>query len=185
MRSRLNAPLSEAEQTLLENTYYQHRDAMYAAAFSCLRNEADAEDVVQEVFLKLARKHMPTVKRLSEEGTLLFYLLTTTRNAALDHLKKASVQKESPVDPDELPEALLADDSFVDQLNASLDVQALTKIIDGMEPMYRDVLIQHFLLDLSVREIAGAAHAPVITIKKRLQKAKQLLWKLCKEESDE
>ena len=185
MRSRLNAPLSEAEQTLLENTYYQHRDAMYAAAFSCLRNEADAEDVVQEVFLKLARKYMPTVKRLSEEGTLLYYLLTSTRNAALDHLKKASMQKESPVDPDELPEALPADDSFVDQLSASLDVHALTEIINGMVPMYRDVLIQHFLLDLSVKEIAGVAHVPVITIKKRLQKAKQLLWKQYKEKKDE
>ncbi len=95
------------------------------------------------------------------------------------------MQKESPVDPDELPETLPADDSFVDQLSASLDVHALTEIINGMAPMFRDVLIQHFLLDLSVKEIAGAAHVPVITIKKRLQKAKQLLWKLCKEESDE
>ena len=185
MKSRLFAPLGEAEQTLLENMYEKYRGAMYAAAFSCLHHEADAEDVVQEVFLNLDGKHMYTDVRLSEEGTLLYYLLTSVRNTALNHLKKASIRKESPVDPNDLPEEVLSDDSFVDALNDALDVEALVRIINSMKPKYRDVLIQRYVLELSVKEIAETSRSPVITVKKRLQKARQLLWKLCKEESHE
>ena len=54
-----------------------------------------------------------------------------------------------------------------------------------MKPKYRDVLIQRYVLELSVKEIAETSRSPVITVKKRLQKARQLLWKLCKEESHE
>ena len=185
MKSRHFSPLNEAEQRLIGDMYEQHRGTMYAAAFSYLHNEADAEDVVQEVFLNLAGKHMSTVIRLSEEGTLLYYLLTSVRNTALNHLKKAGTRRESPVDLNALSEAVLSDDSFADALSDSMEVDSLVRIINSMKPKYRDVLIQRFVLELSVREIAESSGSPVVTIKKRLQKAKQMLWKLCREEGHE
>ena len=182
MRSRLSVPLNDAEQSLLENTYRRYRDAMYSAAFSYLHNEADAEDIVQEVFVRLAQRHMSTVTRLSQDDSLLYYLLTAVRNAAMSHFRKANVRKELPVDMDESGLSLPADEIFIDQLNASLDGSDLAGTIDAMEPIYRDVLYQRFILGLSTKEIADISRLPLSTVKKRLLRAKKLLWKQYKEE---
>ena len=176
----LTIPLDEADKQLLEDVYLHYRDTMYAVAYSVTHNSSDAEDVIQQVFLRLAQKYMTTVQRLSAENTLLYYLLTATRNTALSHYEKANVLHEVPFDTNLLDSALLTDSVFNIQVN-SVDVPSLSEKINDLRPIYREILYQRFVLELSVREIAEIDHLPVSTIKKRLLRAKQLLRKRCEE----
>ena len=185
MSPRASESLKPEEQALLENTYYQYRDIMYAVALSCLHNEADAEDIVHEVFLKLARKYMPTVERLSREGALSYYLMTVTRNTAISHLRKAESRKEFSVDPTMMPDHLFAEKPLTELLNDYPESNDLTRLIGEMEPAYQDVLYQRYVMELSVKEIADAESLSAATVKNRLRRAKYLLWKKCKEREND
>ena len=177
-------PLNDEERELLEKVYFKYRSAMFAVAFSCLHNDADAEDIVHQVFLKLAQKYISTVRKLQREETLPYYLMTMTRNEALSHLRKASVRKESIVDPMELPEASTANDPVLDDICESLDTSEIAQAINRMDDMYRNVLYQRFIMNLTIKEIADINHLPISTVKGRLQRAKCLLWSLSKEKND-
>ena len=176
----LTIPLDETDKQLLEDVYLHYRDTMYAVAYSVTHNSADAEDVIQQVFLRLAQKYMPTVQRLSVENTLLYYLLTATRNTALNHYEKANILHEVPFDTNLLDSTMLSDAVFNSQMN-SVDVPSLSEKISILRPIYREILYQRFVLELSVKEIAEINHLPVSKIKKRLLRAKQLLRKQCEE----
>ena len=180
----LTIPLDESDKKLLEDIYCQYRGPMYAAAFSVTHNGADAEDVVQQVFLRLAQKHMPTVQRLTIENTLPYYLLTAARNAAINLYKKAETLHEINVDTNRLDSISREDDSFRGEFD-SVDIPFLSEKIRRLNPIYRDVLYQRFVLELSVRDIAQAEHIPLYTVKKRLLRAKQLLRKQCEEANNE
>ena len=185
MPPRASVSLKPEEQALLENTYYQYRDIMYAVALSCLHNETDAEDIVHEVFLKLAQKYMQTVERLSKEGSLPYYLMTVTRNMAISHLRKAGIRKEIPVDPTILPDYLFAKKPLTELLNDYPESNDLTGLIREMEPAYQDVLYQRYVMELTVKEIANSEHLPIATVKNRLRRARYLLWRKCKERKDD
>lgn len=184
MKNHILDPLNDDNRSILEKIYCQYRDAMYAVAYSVTQNNDDAEDIVQEVFLRLAQKYMSTVNRLSNENTLVYYLLTATRNTALGHYKKAYIIKETPVDLNMIENHLLADDSFCSHFD-SFDNPTLDTMIHNLKPIYREVLYQRFALELTIKEIADINHSTVFTIKKRLLRAKQLLRKQIKETADE
>ena len=181
----LNVSLDAPDQALLEKVYHQFRNAMYFEAYSITHNSDDAEDVVQEVFLKIARKHMPTLARLAEGDKLLYYLLSAARNTARNHFEKASVKNEVLTDPDDLGSAVPADESFIEHLSDALDAQELIGYFGRLKPLYRDILYQRFVLELSVREIAEMDHLPAATVRKRLLRGKQLLLKMYEEKSHE
>ena len=177
----MTVPLNESERSLLEETYNNYRNAMYAIAYSIVRNRLDAEDIVQEVFHKLAKKYMATLSRLNKENALLYYLLTATKNTALSYFSKPSIMKEIPVDPTSFASFPASDESFEDQFD-SLDTSLLAEKIRTLNSIYQDVIYQHFVLELSIREIADLNHMPLATAKKRLLRAKQQLRDMCKEE---
>ena len=177
--------LSDKEKTILENAYYRYRDMMYAAAFSLLHHEADAEDVVHEVFLKLARKYMSTIERLAAEGTLPYYLLTATKNAALSHLKRERAGKETPVDLAELPESFLKDNSQSAYFDASREESEIMQMMNELDPEYQALLYQRYVMELSVKEMADFRHQSLSAVKYKLRQAKSLLWKKFKENDNE
>ena len=170
----LTVPLDESNKELLENIYIRYRDSMYAAAFSVIHNSADAEDVVQEVFLKIAQKYMSTMRRLRNDTALLYYLLTAVKNTALNHYKKAEALHEDIVDPVKMDDYLQNDTVYKEQMD-SYDSPLLIEKLNNITPIYRDILYQRFALNLSVKEIAETNHIRLSTVKKRLLRAKNLL----------
>lgn len=173
----LTVPLDESSKELLESIYLKYRDSMFAAALSITHNTTDAEDVVQHVFLKIAQKYMASVERLSDSKALRYYLLTATKHSVLNLYRTKF--HEIPVEPVTF-DSYIQDSVFLDQMN-TYDSPILIKKIRNLKPIYRDVLYQRFVLDLSVKEIANINHAPLGTIKKRLLRAKSLLRTQLKE----
>jgi RNA polymerase sigma-70 factor (family 1) len=81
---------------VFENLFKVHYEALSNYAFSILRNKDDAEDIVQDVFIKLWKNspdviHTPQVK---------FYLLTAVKNGCISFLRKQAGKKF--VQPDNL-----------------------------------------------------------------------------------
>ena len=130
---KLHDKVRTAEE-MLEALYDEYAPALFRYALALLSSADDAEDAVQEVFIRVARE----CKRIGKIGNIKAYLFTATRNAAYSILRGR--QRRNEVTDDELPELATesADDTFmaIRECLARLPVEQreviVLKVFDGM-----------------------------------------------------
>ena len=118
----VSAPAQAAFETLIR----EHGRRLHAVAYAVLQDGAEAEDVVQETFLKAYKTHLEG-RRLPPPEKLPAWLAALARNAAIDRLRR-SRRREA------LPEN--ADETHADQNgpspSANLERQEQTRQVDGL-----------------------------------------------------
>ena len=163
----------ESRRRLFEEIYFSYRKQMFLVARTVLKNDSDAEDIVHDVFLRIAK-----ISTIENETDLRNYLLKATKNAALDHLRKhrhervrTKEENETDVpDSEEMP-----DDALVEKIHDRIEYKKIVSAIASMSDIYRDALYYHFVLELSVPETAKLLNCKVSTVKQRLVRGKKLL----------
>ena len=167
--------MSRFEQTVLV-----HLDAAYNLARWLTRDEAGAEDAVQDACLRAFRffdtQHGPSVKA---------WFIAIVRNACLDWLDahRESAQHE-PYDEDthgrsaELPGASDSPESAA--MRAS-EARWLRECIATLPREYREVIVLRELEELSYREIGAIVDVPAGTVMSRLARGRDLLQQRHKE----
>ena len=144
-----------------------HLDAAYNLARWLTRNGHDAEDVVQEAFLR-ALKFFGGY----HGGNPRAWLLTIVRNSCYDWLRRnrpsevpAEFDEElhSPVDPSPTPE---------DRVMEQADRLQLSEALEALPLPWREVLILRELEGLSYKEIADVAGIKIGTVMSRLARAR-------------
>lgn len=168
----------EHQRIRFEEIYTTYRMQMIHLAKSLLQNESVAEDVVHDVFLRIASKHMKVIQGLSNSEDVRNYLLTATRNTALNELKRKgrshiSIEDLSESDLRTIPD--LTDDSFIDLLCTKSEYDMVVQAMLAMDAPYRDIMYYHFVMDLSVPEAAKLLDRNIVTAKKQLVRGKKLL----------
>jgi RNA polymerase sigma-70 factor, ECF subfamily len=132
-----------------------------------LVNDGDkALDVIQEVWLKAFR----TIHRLENPKMLRAWLYRLTRGLAIDHVRKeVADERREQLHAEEL------DISTEEQTFAEEDAAALHRALDGLDIRHREVLVLHFLEEMTVSEIGVVLGCPAGTVKSRLHYAKRAL----------
>jgi RNA polymerase sigma-70 factor (ECF subfamily) len=153
-----------------EETVLPHLDAAYTLARHLLRNEHDAEDVVQDSYLR-ALRHFDGYRG----GDMRAWLLTIVRHTCYSWLRRHKVDTRST----EFDETVHGDDRAVDDpevelLRGALK-DALTQAIDRLPIQFREVVILRDVQGLSYAEIAEVVGIPVGTVMSRLSRARQRL----------
>ncbi|HEX3868238.1 MAG TPA: sigma-70 family RNA polymerase sigma factor [Gemmatimonadaceae bacterium] len=151
-------------------------DAVARVARALTVNEADADDLVQETFLR-AYRHWHTFDKTADCRR---WLATICRNAFLEQRRRDA--RTTPVDDDEL-ESLAAAQlhhsaraSGLDQMYSRLDLgPAIGRAIDALEPSFRDVVVLVDVEDFSYEQVAEALAIPIGTVRSRLYRARRLL----------
>ena len=105
------------ERTFWAGLYEQYQTLMLRAAYGILQNTQDAEDAVQEVFLRLIGASSRTVRSLGEEERKA-YLIVCAKNQARKILRRQLSRAESPLPEEET--ALMGTDSETAQETAEL-----------------------------------------------------------------
>ncbi|WP_433747203.1 RNA polymerase sigma factor [Falsibacillus pallidus] len=77
--------MRQKDKSALEALYDKYEKLLYSFAYKMTGSQQHAEDVIQEVFIKLWREHAPYT---NEKGKFSSWLITMTRNTALDVLRK-------------------------------------------------------------------------------------------------
>lgn len=149
-----------------------HLDDVFTLARYLMRNTADAEDAVQECFLR-ALRHFDSYRGPAMKPWLLTILRNVcnaefARRGKQESLTDSPSDEASPIwqEPDASPEASLLqqhDDDRVRQLVAALP------------PQFREVIVLREINDLSYQEIAQVANVPVGTVMSRLARARSML----------
>lgn len=145
-----------------------HRQMLFVAR-RILRNDADAEDAVQNALLKIyrLRDSIPP-----ESGSRRAYVLTAAKHAALDLKDRES----KTLNIDEL--VLPANEDLFEEIAASENYGRLLQAIKGLPDLYREVLMLRYVQELSVKQIAQLLGRKEWAIRKQLARGKALVQKL-------
>lgn len=169
----------EKHRRLFEEIYLNYRKQMFLVAHSILGNDSDAEDIVHDIFLKIAKKHMEKISKIENNIDLRNYLLKAAKNTALDHIRKHQQECLSIDFEDDRGISVsddMWDDTFVEQICNNSEYEMVVSSIASLKDIYREVLYYHFVLELSIPEVAKLLDCKVSTVKQRLVRGKKLLY---------
>ncbi|MEV5837195.1 RNA polymerase sigma-70 factor [Nocardia sp. NPDC052112] len=130
--------------------FLAHRKLLFTVAYEMLGSAADAEDVLQETWLRWADVDRATVQDQRA------YLVRITTRKALDRLRALDRRKESYVGP-WLPEPLLTAPDVADDVELADSVSmAMLLVLETLTPTERAVFVLREVFDLAYDEIAEA-----------------------------
>lgn len=166
---------NDNDRKLFERIYYAHRKQMITLAFSILENDDDAEDLVHDVFCNIAEKYMQSLQNIKNEQDIKNYLLKATKNSALN--KKRDTKPHISLQESEykLNKDDLNDNEFLDMVCNNISYQEVLSAIRSLDKKYEDVLYLHFVIGMTVSEVAEHLGRNKQTVKKQLLRGKMLL----------
>jgi RNA polymerase sigma-70 factor, ECF subfamily len=140
--------------TLVAEAYADLRPLLFSIAYRMLGSVAEAEDIVQESFLRYQRALEDETPIESPKA----YLSAVVTRLAIDHLRSARVRKEAYVG-EWLPEPLLTDDDAPegarDAERADSLSMAFLLLLERLSPVERAVFLLHEVFEYDYREIAA------------------------------
>lgn len=163
--------LKAGDKDALEKIYYKYEKMVYSIAFSIIKNKENAEDIKQNVFIKIFKldiEKLPTSYEIS-------WLYQVTKNETINYMKK----NKEHIDIDEIYNI-----SFEDkELKNIIDKDFYNRIIEKLKPKDQEIVSLKVLGDRNFREISEMLKIPSGTVKWRYYKAinilKPLITNLC------
>jgi RNA polymerase sigma-70 factor, ECF subfamily len=147
-----------------DHAFAELRPAMFALAYRITGSRADAEDIVQDAFLRFHR-----AKPAEAVQSLKAYLTTITARLSFNRLRDLRARRETYVG-EWLPEPLLTQDEPAVRAE---DVSfALLVVLERLSPLERVVFVLRNAFDLSFEEIAPVVRRDVVTCRKIFSRAR-------------
>jgi RNA polymerase sigma-70 factor, ECF subfamily len=165
----LMAQMAAGEIAALEQVYDRYSALVFSVSLRVLNDRQLAEDVVQEVFLRLWRRPSAFVP---ERGRFISWLMSVTRNRALDELRRRSRRQRVEERDDEPGHELPAKDATGDpQAGLVLAEQrrAVREAMTRLPPAQRRVIELAYFGGLTQVEIAEETGDPLGTVKTRIR----------------
>lgn len=157
----------------LEKIYSEAYRAVYWTAFALLKNEADAEDVVQDTFVALIESY----DTIEDKTKVVPWLKKTAANRCLNRLtrtKTDSVEDEFFEDVEAVPEDFLPDTIVESEQMRKIVMDIIDKSLS--EDIKRTLILFYFD-EMSTREVAEALNVPQGTVSRRINFAKNKIKK--------
>jgi len=163
----------EGDTTAFAQIFARHRGTVARVVFRMIGPSADAEDVVQEVFLNVYRS-LPSFRGDSKFSTWLYRLATNVTRMYLRRgrsrprfadVEVPETRRDGP--PPETPDV---------QIERAERVRALYRLLDRLSEKKREVLVLHDLEGVPAKEIAATLEIPVLTVRTRLFYARKELY---------
>lgn len=149
----------------------KHQDRIYSQIMILVRDDAIADDIFQETFMKAIR----TLKqgKYNEEGKFLPWVLRISHNLAIDHFRKAKRMPTVRSDDDyDVFAPISHDDKNVEETwIEELIHQDLHHIIDELPPEQKEVVLMRHFQDMSFKEIAERCNVSINTSLGRMRYA--------------
>lgn len=160
-----------AKEEALAALVEQYAPTLYRVAFSVLRNAADAEDAVQEAFLRVLR-HRDALDEVRDQRV---WLIRIVWNIVLDRKRRAKTRPETD-DIAELGRVLPATGLSAEERAAALQhhAQVLAQV-DRLPAKERQVLVLSAFEELSSVEIASVLGITESSVRSRLFRARNLM----------
>jgi RNA polymerase sigma-70 factor (ECF subfamily) len=174
----LLARVAKRERAAFEQLYDRYSNILYATAMKFLKEDADAQDVVQDVFIQIwdkAKLYDPA------KGKPLTWALTLTRNRSIDRIR--AIQRRTRLRDDFEKETVVDESAGLREALSGVDAsersQILRDAVGRLSPEQRKVIELAFFGGLTQSEVADRLGEPLGTVKARarrgLMKLKEIL----------
>ncbi|MFJ7732613.1 sigma-70 family RNA polymerase sigma factor [Lysinibacillus sp. NPDC097231] len=168
----------------IEEIIAAHGDYLLKVAYLYVKNEATAEDIVQDVFIAFYQKQ----EQFRQESSLRTYLVKMTVNRSHDYLRSWKSKRLT------LFEKITGRTTAVTPEKEFLAKSTKRELVEAMFRLsvtYREVLILYYFEDMTTVEIAQLVRCPEGTVRTRLQRARKQLaaaigdydWEVLRHES--
>src|SRR5215475_13217615 len=148
----------------LDRTYAELRPAMFALAYRITGNRADAEEIVQDAFIRLHNAAPQEAVR-----SLKSYLATITARLSLNRLRDQHARRETYIG-EWLPEPLVTEDE--PSVRAEDVSFTLLVVLERLSPVERVVFVLRNAFELTFEEIAPVVRRDVVTCRKIFSRAR-------------
>jgi len=184
----VNSAMNGDQMSGFEGIYKKYYDRVYRICLKIMGNAEDAEDMTQNVFIKLQR----SIGSFKGKAAFTTWLHRVVINEVLMHFRKSSFRNEKVGITEDVTEidtngstlidkAKQASNRFVDELISATNRIALEKAVAELAPGYTRVFILHDVEGYEHTEIAKIMGISVGTSKSQLHKARYKLRKLLRQ----
>src|SRR6516164_9282351 len=159
------------DEAAWEELVRQHTRQVYGLCFRFTNSTQEAQDLTQEVFLRVFK----TIKTFrSAEGSFGTWLARVTRNLLIDHYRRTRQERVTDPIEEQLPTLdLKAGSDQPDQALAGREAsEVLQSALQKLSPELREAVILRDLQEMEYREIAQVLRIPEGTVKSRLNRGR-------------
>ena len=167
------------EDAALEELVWRHGHAVYRFCYKLTGNQADADDLYQETFLKALELQPKLDDTLNPESYLIGIAVRLWQNKRRKWFRRQRIAPAKDWD-DAVPERAVGNGrpSSPEEIAIHNELSAMIRdAVDQLPDKYRFPLLMFYTAELSLGEIAKALNIPQGTVKSRLHKARKLLEK--------
>lgn len=152
---------------MTEDAFEEHRRLLFGTAYRMLGSVADAEDIVQDAWLKWHQTDRSAVQHPKA------YLVRTVTNLSLNRLKSAQVAREAYVGP-WLPEPILTSPDVAEEAELADTVSmAVLVVLETLTPTERAVFMLREVFGYSHAEIAEVIGKSEATVRQQAHRARE------------
>lgn len=177
LNPELIAGVRRFDPQAIEAVFLKTHDKAYSVAYHVLRDEYEAEDIVQDAYITMMEK----VNTLNDSGRFESWFYQIVKNAALDQLRKRRPDPfsnfENDLDSDFRFEDTLVSDYTPFDPEATADYAELQRIMQGLirelPEMQRQCIVLRFHNDMKIGDIARKLGIPESTVKSNLTYGKK------------
>jgi len=160
-----------------------YRNAIYGHCLRMVRNEDDARDMSQEIFIKV----FTMLDRFDESYAFSSWIFRIATNHCIDFLRRnryrfmsldSSVNRDGDQMTIDLPDKGPAPDAVLQRSEAMHHIES---VVDELPPHYKTIILLRHHQDLSYEEIAVILNLPLGTVKARIHRARAMVQKIVKQ----
>lgn len=150
--------------------YYQYKDMIYKISYTYVHNVYDADDIVQDVFMKYLNSNETFKTDDNEKYWLIRVTINTCKNFISSNWKKRVTFDED----------LNRFSNNESNYNSNYNIENNSKnkifeIIETLSHKYKEVIILHYIEEMKVLEISKALKISESAVKKRLERARNMI----------
>jgi RNA polymerase sigma-70 factor, ECF subfamily len=165
-----------------EELVRQHTRRVYGLCYRFTGSDAEAQDLTQEVFLRIFRS-LRSFR--SSEGSFVTWLARLTRNLLIDHYRRTRQERVTDSIEEQLPmlEENVAASARPDGLVVGREAsEILQAALQKLSPELRETVILRDLQEMEYREIAQVLKVPEGTVKSRLNRGRAELARVLRKQ---
>jgi len=161
------AALHRGDPEALAAAMSRYQNRLYRFLLRLSHNAAEAEDLFQQTWLRVAQRH----RQYNPRHGFASWLFTVARNLAIDHLRRTQPQSLDAAGDEHASLADRLPATSPSALEALLERERAERLLAALQRLpvpYREILVLRFEEELKLEEIARIVGAPLSTVKTRL-----------------
>lgn len=152
---------------LFDILYDRYSKKVFVKCKSLLRDQAKAEDAMQEIFIKV----LLNLSKFNKKAKFSTWLYTITYNYCIDSIRKA--KKLQSVSVDDVAELEQEPDTIDDKVLLETNIVRLKAILDVIPTEDKAILLMKYQDDMSIRDIGSVLSKSESAVKMKIKRAKE------------